>query len=99
GAPPPDEVLAGNLAAVPIAEVLGLLDQQRQTGVLTVRTAAPGADKTGDKSVDIAFRGGKIEFAGAEGLGEEFLLGRYLLEREALSKQDLDLFFQSRQTS
>jgi CheY-like chemotaxis protein len=86
-----EEVLAGDLARVPIAEVLSLLDQQRQTGVLTVRR--------GDKQVEICFRGGKVDFAAAENLGEEFLIGNFILEREVMSRQDLELFFRSRGTS
>jgi CheY-like chemotaxis protein len=87
----PQVVLQGELVAVPLVEVLGLLQQQQQTGVLTiVRDPA---------RVEVLFRGGKVDFAASGGLGEEFLLGRYLIAEEAISKQDFDLFLQSRGSS
>jgi hypothetical protein len=49
-----------------------------------------------DARVDIAFKQGKVELALADGLGDEFLLGRYLVDNQALSRHDLDLFLQSR---
>jgi CheY-like chemotaxis protein len=82
--------LQGNLRAVPLAEVLGLLAAQRQWGILTV-TRADGA------AVDVCFKQGRIELALAHGLGEEFLLGRYLVEASTMSRQDLDLFLEGRQ--
>jgi CheY-like chemotaxis protein len=82
--------LQGSLRAVPLAEVLGLLAAQRQWGVLTV-TRGNGA------GVDVAFKAGRIELTQAHGLGEEFLLGRYLVEVSTMSRQDLDLFLEGRQ--
>ncbi len=82
--------LQGNLRAVPLAEVLGLLAAQRQWGILTV-TRADGA------GVDVCFKQGRIELSLAHGLGEEFLLGRYLVEVSTMSRQDLDLFLEGRQ--
>jgi len=82
--------LQGNLRAIPLAEVLGLLAAQRQWGILTV-TRADGA------GVDVCFKQGRIELALAHGLGEEFLLGRYLVEASTMSRQDLDLFLEGRQ--
>ena len=85
--------LQGNLGAVPLAEVLSLLGAQRQWGVLTVTR---GDGKAG---VDVAFKQGRIELALAHGLGEEFLLGRYLVEASSMSRQELDLFLESRAPS
>ena len=82
--------LQGNLRAVPLAEVLGLLATQRQWGLLTV-TRADGA------GVDVCFKQGRIELALAHGIGEEFLLGRYLVDVSTMSRQDLDLFLEGRQ--
>ncbi|HKE19225.1 MAG TPA: response regulator, partial [Kofleriaceae bacterium] len=79
--------LQGNLRAVPLAEVLGLLAAQRQWGILSV-SRADGA------GVDVCFKQGRIELALAHGLGEEFLLGRYLVEASTMSRQDLDLFLE-----
>ena len=84
--------LQGNLRAIPLAEVLGLLATQRQWGLLSV-TRADGA------GVDVCFKAGRIELALAHGIGEEFLLGRYLVEVSTMSRQDLDLFLEGRQPS
>jgi DNA-binding response OmpR family regulator len=82
--------LQGNLRAVPLAEVLSLLAAQRQWGLLTVTR------DDGKAAVEVAFKQGRIELALARGLGEEFLLGRYLVEASTMSRQDLDLFLDSR---
>lgn len=84
----PTVVLEGDLGAVPIAHVLGLLQEQRQTGILSIRHE--------QGRVEVHFRNGKVDFAGAVGLGEEFILGRYLTSLESISRQDLDLFLSSR---
>ena len=49
--------------------------------------------------IDVCFRAGRIELALAHGIGEEFLLGRYLVEVSTMSRQDLDLFLEGRQPS
>jgi DNA-binding response OmpR family regulator len=87
--------LEGNLARVPIAEVLTLLQQQRQWGVLAVTRPHPDGAGVVQK-VEVWFKQGKIELCLAEGLGEEFLVGRYLVDQLALSRQDLELFLKSR---
>jgi len=84
--------LRGNVAQVPIAEVLTLLQQQRQWGTLTV--TRPEAD--GEQRIEVYFKQGRIELAQAQGLSEEFFLGRYLVDQGAMSKEDLDLFLKSR---
>jgi DNA-binding response OmpR family regulator len=86
--------LRGNLAEVPIAEVLSLLQQQRQWGVLRVTRA--GDPQSAEQAVDVCFKQGKVELCLAAGLGEEFLVGRYLVDQMALSRQDLELFIKSR---
>ncbi|HEY7954138.1 MAG: response regulator [Polyangia bacterium] len=89
--------LRGNLQQVPVAEVLTLLQQQRQWGVLSVsRTADRRLDP---ERIDVYFKQGKVELALAEGLGEEFLVGRYLVDQQAISRQDLELFLKSRSSS
>jgi CheY-like chemotaxis protein len=87
--------LRGNLAQVPLAEVLGLLQQQRQWGALSV-TRPPGESGEPSAKIDVFFKAGKVELTLAEGLGEEFLVGRYLVDQQALSRQDLELFLKSR---
>jgi DNA-binding response OmpR family regulator len=80
--------LRGDLRVVPIAEVLQLLDAQKQSGVLEI--------EHGGAAVEICFRGGRVDLAVARGVPEEFLLGRFLVEGELLSQHDLDGFLESR---
>lgn len=80
--------LRGDLRVVPIAEVLQLLDAQKQSGVLEI--------EHGGAAVEVCFRGGRVDLAVARGVPEEFLLGRFLVEGELLSRQDLDGFLESR---
>jgi len=86
-----DTVLAGDLRVVPIAEVLTLLNHQEQTGGLTVTR--------GNAQVELHFKDGKIELATAAGVSEELLLGRFILERNLMPKEDLDAFINSRSGS
>src|SRR5690606_27217851 len=80
--------LRGDLRVVPIAEVLQLLDAQKQSGVLEI--------ERGGAAVEVCFRGGRVDLAVARGVPEAFLLGRFLVEAELLSQHDLDGFLQSR---
>jgi DNA-binding response OmpR family regulator len=89
-----DAALQGNLAQVPIAQVLGLLQQQRQWGVLAVQR--PQENQPADQRIEICFKSGKVELALGDGLSEEFLVGRYLVDSSAISRQDLELFLKSR---
>jgi DNA-binding response OmpR family regulator len=86
-----DAALAGDLKVVPLAEVLMLLSQQSQTGVLGVTR--------GTAQVELHFKGGKILLGVAAGLSEELLLGRFILENNLMTKPDLDLFLKSRSGS
>jgi CheY-like chemotaxis protein len=87
--------LRGNLQWVPVAEVLSLLQQQRQWGVLSVARTAEGSPPQ-EQRIDVYFKQGKIELVLADQLGDEFLVGRYLVEQGALGRADLDLFLKSR---
>jgi CheY-like chemotaxis protein len=80
--------LRGDLRVVPLAEVLQLLDVQEQSGVLTV-------DRSGAR-VDIYFRRGRVDQAIAEGVPEEFLLGRFVLDAELMQRADFESFLESR---
>ncbi|RMH40154.1 MAG: response regulator [Deltaproteobacteria bacterium] len=81
-------VLSGNLQVVPIAEVLQLLDAQRQSGVLYVSRAG--------ETVEIYFRNGAVDLAIAEGVPEEFLLGRFILEADLMKREDFEGFLEAR---
>ncbi|HEY3354834.1 MAG TPA: response regulator [Polyangia bacterium] len=83
-----DHVLSGEVRVVPLAQVLQLLQDQIQTGILTV--------SRGPARVDVFFRQGKVEFASAAGVSEEFLLGRFIVNDNLMAKQDLDTLLKSR---
>ncbi len=90
--------LEGHLGRVPIAEVLVLLREQRQSGILSVVRHA-GANLAAGPSgthIEVCWKAGRIELAIGEGMSDEFLIGRYLVEHGAISKQDFDLFLSSR---
>src|SRR4051794_9950374 len=70
--PPSDAALAGDLGIISIADVLTLLQDQAQTGTLTLYQA--------ESRLDVFLRNGRIDFATARGVPEEFLLGRFLVE-------------------
>ncbi|MFZ5895863.1 MAG: response regulator [Myxococcota bacterium] len=75
------EVLAGDISVISIAEVLQLLDLQRQSGKLCI---------FGRKSeITLHIRQGNLDFASWRGLSDEFLLGRYLVDTEMLHKDEL----------
>ncbi|HSD87055.1 MAG TPA: DUF4388 domain-containing protein [Kofleriaceae bacterium] len=80
--------LRGDLRVVPLAEVLQLLDVQEQSGVLTV-------ERSGAR-VDIYFRRGRVDQAIAEGVPDEFLLGRFVVDAEVMTRGDFDAFLESR---
>ncbi|MBI5477900.1 MAG: DUF4388 domain-containing protein, partial [Deltaproteobacteria bacterium] len=83
-----DHVLSGEVHVVPLAQVLQLLQDQSQTGILTITR--------GTAKVDVYFRQGKVEFAFAAGVSEEFLLGRFIIDNNLMARQDLDTLLKSR---
>ncbi len=76
------EVLTGDLAAIPLAEVLQVLQMQRQTGVVRVSNQKA--------AVTIYLRQGLIDLVQSRGLADEFRLGRYFVEKGALTKDELE---------
>ena len=80
--------LRGDLRVVPLAEVLQLLDVQEQSGVLVV-------ERTGAR-VQIYFRRGRVDQAIADGVPDEFLLGRFVTDAELMQRADFDSFLESR---
>jgi len=73
--------LAGDLAIVSIADVLLLLQDRGYTGTVNLTQ--------GRAQMDIHLGQGRVEFAGAHGVAEEFLLGRFLVSGGHLSQDDL----------
>ncbi len=80
--------LQGDLRVVPLAEILLLLDTQKQDGTLFVHRD--------DSSIEVYFRRGRIDMARAQEVSDEFLLGRFIINQELLSPADLADFLESR---
>ena len=76
------EAMSGDLAAVPLAEMLQILAMQRQTGVLHVTNNR--------SSVTISVRQGQVDFVQARGSSDEYRLGRYFIEKGVLTREQLD---------
>jgi len=83
--------LRGDLRVVPLAEVLQLLDLQEQSGVLTV-------ERSGAR-VDIFFRRGRVDQAIADGVPDEFFLGRFILDADLMKRADFESFLETRATN
>jgi CheY-like chemotaxis protein len=76
------EVMAGDIGAIPLAEILQLLQLQRQSGVVRVAN--------GKSSVVISIRQGLVDFVQARGAPEEFRIGRYFVERGSVTRDQVD---------
>jgi DNA-binding response OmpR family regulator len=83
--------LRGDLRVVPLAEVLQLLDVQEQSGVLTV-------ERSGAR-VDIFFRRGRVDQAIADGVPDEFFLGRFIIDADLMKRADFESFLETRATN
>ncbi|MFS8067435.1 MAG: DUF4388 domain-containing protein [Byssovorax sp.] len=79
---PAKEVMGGDIAAIPLAEILQVLQMQRQTGVLRISNAR--------SAVTISLRQGLVDFVQSRGAAEEFRLGRYFVERGLVTREHLD---------
>ena len=86
--------LRGDLSQVPIAEVLTLLAQQRQWGALSI--VQPHDGRPERCRIDVCFKQGKIDLVLGHGLDDELLIGRFLVEQNAVSRADFELFLRSR---
>jgi CheY-like chemotaxis protein len=82
------EVMSGDIAAIPLAEVLQVLQMQRQTGVL--RITNPRSMMT------ISMRNGLIDLVQSRGSADEFRLGRYFVEKGVCSKTDIEVVLKTR---
>ena len=76
------EVLSGDLALIPLAEVLQLLEIQRQTGVMRVLSGARG--------LHIFVRDGLVQLVKAVADKTEFRLGRYFVEMGHLTRPKVE---------
>jgi DNA-binding response OmpR family regulator len=82
------EGFGGNLRVIPLAEVLQVLQLQRQTGTCLVTS--------GKIEVAISFREGLIDLARSKGASDEFRLGRYLVEEGLVSQPEVDNVLEDR---
>ncbi|HEX3904731.1 MAG TPA: DUF4388 domain-containing protein [Polyangia bacterium] len=68
------QVLAGDLAAISLSQILEMLAEQQQTGTLRVVNTESNA------RIEIYFQAGRVDFAAAVGVAEELLIGRFAVE-------------------
>jgi len=74
--------LSGDLAQVPVAEVMQLLALQRQTGVLTIRRH--------EAAVALAFANGVVCLVTGQNMGPHLLLGAMLIQERLLTAAQLE---------
>jgi CheY-like chemotaxis protein len=79
--PNPNEMLAGDLAAIPLGEILQVLQMQRQSGQLEITNH--------QVRVAITLRDGFIDMAQSQNASPEFRLGRYFVEEKVLTEDQL----------
>lgn len=75
-------VLAGDLGFISIAEVMQMLELQRQTGALRIAY--------GNQEICFYFADGRIDLAKGVNLPHSFLLGRFLVEDGVVERRRLD---------
>lgn len=80
--------LTGDLAVVPIAEVLQSLSLQRQSGFLRV--------VHGNQSITIALKEGAVRLVTGENLPEELLLGNILVQERMIPAEELEVLLSNR---
>lgn len=77
------EALSGDIASIPLGEILQVLQMQRQSGVLEVTN--------GKVEISIVLRDGLVDLAQAKGASVEFRLGRYFIESGLLTREQLEV--------
>jgi hypothetical protein len=82
------DALSGDISVISIAEVLQLLDLQRQTGVLSIFTR--------QSEITLYIKQGRLEFAASRGLRVEFRIGRYLVEDGTITRDELRTVLENR---
>ncbi|HVZ74621.1 MAG TPA: DUF4388 domain-containing protein [Polyangia bacterium] len=82
--------LVGDLSVVSLGEILSMLSERQQTGVLRVVNSTTAA------RIEIVFQAGRIELAHAVGVAEEFLLGRFAAERGDVPAEKIDAVLEER---
>jgi CheY-like chemotaxis protein len=82
------EILSGDLSCISIAEVLQMLELQRQTGALSI--ASPSSEIT------LYIRDGMLDLAQARGLPAWYRLGRYFVRQNVITQEELSHFLEHR---
>ena len=82
------EIMGGDIAAIPLAEILQLLQLQRQTGVVRVSNARA--------VVTISVRLGLVDFVQSRGAADEYRLGRYFVEQGSITREQLDVLLETK---
>ena len=84
--------LAGDLGIIPIGAILQLLQSENQTGTLVCTSSSRGPFGTTTAEVRATFRMGVIDLVQSTGAGDEFRLGRFLVEKGVVAPGDLEAF-------
>jgi CheY-like chemotaxis protein len=82
------EGFGGQMQVIPLAEVLQVLQLQRQTGTCKIMN--------GKVEVVVSFREGLIDLARGKGAADEFRLGRYLIEEGLVTRDELNIILKKR---
>jgi CheY-like chemotaxis protein len=80
-------ILSGDMAHVSLAEVMQVLQMQKQSGSLFLATAG--------RSVTLYFRDGLVDLGQSESEKNEFRLGRYFVEAGHVSRKEVEAFAKS----
>jgi CheY-like chemotaxis protein len=83
------EGFGGQIQVIPLAEVLQVLQLQRQTGTCKIAN--------GKVEVTVSFREGLVDLARGRGAADEFRLGRYLIEEGLVTRDELNIILKKRE--
>jgi CheY-like chemotaxis protein len=78
------QALAGDVDAIAMSEILELLAEQGQSGILRVVNTETNA------RIELYFRNGRVDFAAAVSVADEFLLGRFVVDDGDLAPEKLE---------
>ncbi len=81
-----EQAFEGRIEHVPLGDILQLVTQQRQTGVLEVEKQPSSSSR----SVAICLRDGTVSLALGHVTESEFRIGRYLLREGLIDREDLE---------
>jgi hypothetical protein len=79
---------SGSIELIPLAEILQVLQLQRQTGTCRI--------DNGDVEITVWFRDGLVDLARGRGTADEFRLGRYFIDEGFLTRSGVDNILKGR---